>query len=215
MDMYSKRWENKDYINDLERGWSDHKDWPEKKATREWLKNNVNKGHKVLDVGCGTGFYTQTIADICGNDGYTGVDASSNMVEFCNDKFSGIKFKQVNIFDLDKNFEENEFDVVINCDVLVHIPATDRAIKQLYRVTKKKLAMKVMLTDKETHGNVPTDDAPDFSEKYWYSFNKDEFVNTVKKCTGNALKIIVHDNLRGLNDVLDGRWAIVEVIKSE
>src|SRR5919197_776552 len=47
----------------------------------------VKPGQRVLDVGCGTGYFARLLADTVGADGLVvGVDASSEMIEYATRK---------------------------------------------------------------------------------------------------------------------------------
>ena len=43
----------------------------------------------------------------------------------------------IDVQELDKHYQENEFDYVQCCEVLEHVPDTKKALKQLVRVAKK------------------------------------------------------------------------------
>lgn len=69
-------------------------------------------GKKILDVGCGDGFY----ADMCNkkNYEYYGVDLSQDMVDKARSNFPNNNFVQGSCFELSKLFKENSFEVVIS-----------------------------------------------------------------------------------------------------
>jgi len=49
---------------------------------------SVKKGHKVIDLGCGSGEYIHLLEKQVGNNGLvTGVDINNEMIKFCNKKF--------------------------------------------------------------------------------------------------------------------------------
>ena len=97
-------------------------------------KNFKNK--KVLDIGSGNGYvlanYAKEGADV------TGVDITSKAIELCQ-----IRFKNMNIngnfmvADAEKlPFPDEYFDCVCSMGVLHHIPNTQNAINEIFRVLK-------------------------------------------------------------------------------
>src|SRR5438034_9567476 len=60
-----------------------------RRATFESLMRaaSVQPGQRVLDVGCGTGYFARLLADAVGPDGLVvGIDASPEMIEYANRK---------------------------------------------------------------------------------------------------------------------------------
>jgi len=94
------------------------------------LKNyvNLNKQTRLLDVGCGNGFFTFYFDKICDT---CGVDYSEKMLQL-----NPIK----NTFLMDANdlkFEDNSFDVVFSHALLHHVEDIDKVIQEMRRVSKK------------------------------------------------------------------------------
>lgn len=210
---YCKYWENKEVVSKLDYNWSLDKNISCKTALKEWIKKNIHIDDKVLDAGCGTGFYVESIINACGEKNYVGIDVTSKMVEFCKHKFPSITFLQGNILDLNM-IQDNAFDVVINPDVLIHIPICKPAIKEFYRVAKKKIVIKTTLTDRPTTGR-PMDN--DYSKVHWINYNKDEFLDMVKSVTGDGGEIILYDHIRDISSKSKGecRWVLIEIKKSK
>ncbi|MFH1257799.1 MAG: methyltransferase domain-containing protein [Candidatus Micrarchaeota archaeon] len=87
-------------------------------------------GHKILDVGCGGGFIGKILKDN-GND-YTGCDLQDGPIRQARKK--GLKVIKAKAQDLP--FKDNTFDIVIMPEVIEHFVETDKALKELKRVTK-------------------------------------------------------------------------------
>ena len=88
------------------------------------IKSSVNiKGKKILDVGCGGGILSESLA----NEGadVTGIDQGDRVIKIAklHAKESGIKvkYKHINIEDFYKNTDER-FDVITCLEMLEHVP---------------------------------------------------------------------------------------------
>ena len=89
-----------------------------------YIKSSVNiKGKKILDVGCGGGILSESLA----NEGadVTGIDQGDRVIKIAklHAKESGIKvkYKHINIEDFYKNTDE-KFDVITCLEMLEHVP---------------------------------------------------------------------------------------------
>ena len=99
------------------------------------------KAANILDVGCGTGVVTRSIAkrpDVAGH--IIGSDYSPALISAAQDKAKEvglderIDFRVGDIHHLD--FADNQFDIVIAHTVVSHISSPEQAIKELGRIVK-------------------------------------------------------------------------------
>ena len=95
-----------------------------------FIKSSVNiKGKKILDVGCGGGILSESLA----NEGadVTGIDQGDRVIKIAklHAKESGIKvkYKHINIEDFYKNTDER-FDVITCLEMLEHVPDPNSVI---------------------------------------------------------------------------------------
>jgi len=105
-------------------------------------------GTTLLDCGCGVGFDAERILARFKEIDYTGIDTSEKMIERCKEKFGhfpNARFEKGDIFDL--KFEDQSFDVVISCNVLVHVPNFAVALKELCRVCRSYLILQFNYID--------------------------------------------------------------------
>jgi ubiquinone/menaquinone biosynthesis C-methylase UbiE len=115
------------------------KPWPEiESLILKYFKEN----NKVLDLGCGSGQYSQIFKDK--NAFYFGVDFSEKLIEIAKNQYlnttinNKIQFIFANAFSLP--FEDNFFDLVFSIATLHHIPSQKlrkEFIKEIKRVLKK------------------------------------------------------------------------------
>lgn len=99
------------------------------------LCNNITKEHNVLELGCGTGYFTKelikTEAEI------STIDISPDLIESAKEKLQNNNVNFVLGDACNMPFEDSEFDVVLGSSVLHHLDINS-AIKDIYRVLRKK-----------------------------------------------------------------------------
>ena len=135
---------HKNFVRRVKEAENDEKKVFEYKLTAPWhliainfLKEIDLQGKKVLEVGCGYGSLSVYMSKKGAK--VTGVDISSEAIKISKRNASlnnqKIVFKQSKGEKLD--FEDEEFDLVVSCEVLEHIPNYTKAIDEIIRVTKK------------------------------------------------------------------------------
>lgn len=95
-----------------------------------WLDEHLGTGHRALDVGCGTGRYSELMADRF--DEVVGVDAAAGMVEFARAHRSrpNITYVQGDILRLDPA-EHGLFDVVLAFSLVLHVGAPQTVLSAM------------------------------------------------------------------------------------
>ncbi|MEA3453110.1 MAG: class I SAM-dependent methyltransferase [Patescibacteria group bacterium] len=111
--------------------------------TRDWippdfnfLKQYINKGEKILDIGCGNGRFSEIVKD---RADYYGVDVSERLIKIAKEKYPARQFLVNDPLVLP--FEENSFDKVFCLAVLHHIPSRKLRkdfLKEIKRVLKPR-----------------------------------------------------------------------------
>lgn len=147
----TKYWENlvkpkinNDYYHDLGDRWYQAYDDPvavlrqESKTKNPWIfgkiKQHNDSGVKILDVGCGGGFFCN---DLEREDfQITGLDISTQSLIIAKkyDRASKVNYIQGNAYELP--FNEHSFDVVTNLDFLEHVEHPQKIISECARVLK-------------------------------------------------------------------------------
>lgn len=91
---------------------------------------------KLLEVGCGSGYYTQVLSHLLHTPfKYNGVDYSLPMVQLAAREYFEYRFIQADAIALP--YRESAFDIVINGTALMHILNYEAAIKETARVAAK------------------------------------------------------------------------------
>lgn len=94
------------------------------------------KPKKILDAGCGRGFYLKVLSFYSFPKEIHGIDINNHYLnvarQICNDK--RVIIKQANIYSLP--YPKNYFDLVIASEILEHLNDDLKALKELKRVLK-------------------------------------------------------------------------------
>ena len=138
-------WEDQKVVDDLDDQWTDWRLVRHRRKLQSELRK-LKTGRPdlktLLDFGCGTGNYYPLITEL--GFEYEGVDVTEKMMEKAREKNPGIK---VSVDDIYKSkFDYSSFDVVLNNDVIIHLPDPLEPIKTLYRVARKFVVLKVSYT---------------------------------------------------------------------
>jgi ubiquinone/menaquinone biosynthesis C-methylase UbiE len=119
------------------------------KALANLLKKKIKNNDKILDVGCATGHFYRSLKNrINKNFYYTGVDPyeiflKKARIAWKNEK--NVNFKKGNIYKLP--FNRNEFDTTFCSNVFIHLNDAIKPLKELFRVTKKRIVIRTVLFD--------------------------------------------------------------------
>ncbi len=102
---------------------------------------------EILDIGCGGGLLCEPLHRLGAN--MTGIDASKNNIEIAklHSKEMGLKINYIHSPPEDLNFENN-FDVILNMEVIEHVSDMDLFIKNCSKLIKKNGIMFVATINK-------------------------------------------------------------------
>jgi ubiquinone/menaquinone biosynthesis C-methylase UbiE len=138
--------------------------------------SGARPGDRVLDVGCGTGYFTRRAAHAVGPDGHAvGIDPSDQVIAYATRHApANCTFRVAGAQALPE--EDGSFDVVISSLAVHHLPAEDRpgALAEMHRVLRPggrllladlrkqpqhlRVAQKVGAFSKHAHQHDPTFD---------------------------------------------------------
>ena len=105
----------------------------EKKAVSRFLRQNA-QGMKLLEVGCGTGHWSQFFSD-CGFE-VTGVDISESMIKVAQSKnIANASFQIADGHSLP--FKDNSFDVTVAITTLEFVHDAELVLREMARCTRK------------------------------------------------------------------------------
>jgi Methylase involved in ubiquinone/menaquinone biosynthesis len=97
------------------------------------LTEFISPDSTLLELGCGTGYFTQEIAKTGAN--IVAIDISPELLKIAekNVPFQNVSFKEENAYCM--TFDNNQFDYIIGSSVLHHLDI-QKAISEIYRVLK-------------------------------------------------------------------------------
>ncbi|HVH65100.1 MAG TPA: class I SAM-dependent methyltransferase [Candidatus Acidoferrum sp.] len=101
---------------------------------------DVQRGDRVLDVGCGPGYFTRMLAEATGPSGSTvGIDAAPEMIDYARRKarrLPNCRFEPGSAASL--SFDDAAFDVVASSLMLHHLPdeLRSQAVDEMKRVLR-------------------------------------------------------------------------------
>ena len=90
-------------------------------------------GEKILDIGCGYGFYTDYFRSIGAKA--IGIDGSEKMIEIAMDRYPLSEFHVMDIT-TQLAFESNQFDMVFSNQVLMDVENIDFVFSECKRILK-------------------------------------------------------------------------------
>lgn len=95
---------------------------------------HLEVGHRILDVGCGTGIWLDRLDTHYGAEG-TGIDISVGCLkDAVTESINGTKFVCGGVSNLP--FASNQYDAVVSLDVLEHVTEQSRCLEEMVRVLK-------------------------------------------------------------------------------
>ncbi len=135
---------------------------------RSWIMNpvktleiaGIHPGLTILEVGCGTGFFTIPAAQMVGEKGYViALDATSGFVKAVAEKVQKANLKNVRIMRKDAlstGLETESIDMVMLFGVIPFpLLPLDKLLPEMYRVLKPGATMSVWLFPPLVHNWVP------------------------------------------------------------
>lgn len=139
---------------------------------------------KILEIGCGLGYLTYSLKSL-GHD-VTGIDVSSNAIEFASKQF-GDYFLNADL--LDDSFRlEGPFDLIIGNEVIEHLPEVRNFIIKCKTMLKEGGSMIFTTPNKDHFKNSSNVWATDNPPVHTFWFSKKSFEHLAQE---NSLKMYV------------------------
>jgi 2-polyprenyl-3-methyl-5-hydroxy-6-metoxy-1,4-benzoquinol methylase len=102
-------------------------------------KNEINSATKILDIGCGFGFYSKYFASVGAH--ITALDASKQMIELAKEYCAGCD-NIIYVNDLFENADlQDEFDIVLGNFMLSYFDDLDHLFNKVRRIVKPDSTM--------------------------------------------------------------------------
>ena len=117
------------------------------KAAARHLDGVLVPGSRVLDVGCGAGHYLRSLRNRFDFPfSYVGIDSTAYYIELARKACAhdaSASFLVGDIYDL--SFESESFDIVICCNLLLHLPSVSRPIQQLWQLSRRLVLIRTLV----------------------------------------------------------------------
>lgn len=97
---------------------------------------NLSGREKILEIGCGRGFYLRTLDQVLPSLEITGIDLNEKYLKVAEKFIGNSKVKLINADATDLPFKDKTFDRIIATEILEHIPDDQKAISEMYRVLR-------------------------------------------------------------------------------
>lgn len=113
------------------------------------FKDKINKDMKLLEIGCGYGFFVEYLK----NEGYDidGFEISNVRREY-GTKTLGCKIYDINLLSEDSlNFHKEEYDVIFMFHVLEHISEPEKFLRNVKKILKKEGTLIIEVPNLDDH----------------------------------------------------------------
>jgi ubiquinone/menaquinone biosynthesis C-methylase UbiE len=129
---------------------------------------NIQKGHRVIDVACGTGALAITVSGHIGTEGTTvGIDINEGMLNIARSKSSSVEWLNAPAEALP--FEDDNFNCAVSQFGLMYFENRENAIREMMRVLRPGGSLAVVVWNELEHN-------PGFAaeDKLWQQVFGDE-----------------------------------------
>lgn len=97
---------------------------------------DLSNNQRILDLGCGRGFYLKAINQLNPELKLTGLDINPEYLNAAKETIDSPRIKFIKGDATNLPFENNSFDQIIASEILEHIKEDERVIEEVYRVLK-------------------------------------------------------------------------------
>lgn len=163
-------------------------------AMKMLSKISLKSTSRILDIGCGDGIITNEIATIVNDGCIIGTDISNAMIEHATKKYNtqdNIRFVQM---DAEKNFFNNQFDIITSFNCLHWVQNQENAIKGIVKAAVESAQIALLLSHRKSLYHFILDKIS--ASNKWSSYFKD-YVNPRSFFEISKYKILLEE--AGLN----------------
>lgn len=97
---------------------------------------DLDGNEKILEIGCGRGFYLNVLSKACPKFDITGIDLNQDYLSVAKVFVDDNNVKLIKADATKLPFKDKSFDRIIATEILEHIPDEAKAISEMYRVLK-------------------------------------------------------------------------------
>jgi ubiquinone/menaquinone biosynthesis C-methylase UbiE len=137
-----ERWDDPGIADAIDRHWRRLPFEGEHRALlADVVARHASASCRLLEVGCGSGYFYEHLVTRLPDISYTGVDTSREMLALATARYPAVRFQHGDAFALD--FEDDAFDVVVAFEVLGHLPDVTVPLREMHRVAAMRLLFSV------------------------------------------------------------------------
>lgn len=143
------------------------------------------KGGRFLDAGCFNSPLIIELKRIYPTEEFIGVDKSRYVLDILQERHPEVRYVVGDINNL--QFKDEHFSYVVAAEILEHLEAPEKAVKELYRVLEKGGTLAVSVPDNEIeNGRVSPD--------HIWSFNENELRELLEKAGFRQIEITKYED---------------------
>ncbi|WP_304681326.1 class I SAM-dependent methyltransferase [uncultured Clostridium sp.] len=127
--------------------------WEKEFRTLKWL--GLKNGMRILDVGSGTGVYTELLLENLPNSSITALEVDKRLFDISKERLNKYEGKRLDFkfgSIKDSGLKENSYDFVVCRFVFQHIENPIEAAKEIYRLLKPGGIVAIIDSDRGMHG---------------------------------------------------------------
>lgn len=120
------------------------------KALARRVSQSLKANERILDVGCAVGhYYVSLKKQIAFDFDYVGVDFTEPYIQEAQRVFQDTPLTDFQVGDIfDLPFDDQSFDMVYSCNVLLHLPSIAIPLKELCRVARRKVIIRSLIGER-------------------------------------------------------------------
>ena len=184
----------------------------------EILKETVDEGDTVLDVGCGSGYFFRSLQERSVPVEYWGVDSSPSLIEIGRRHLPAIgldpsRLQVVRIEDLD-----GRFDHVVCMNVISNLDNFHRPLERMLQMAKKTVVLRESIAEKSEYRYVKDEYLDPGVELYVHvnTYARSE-ITAFMEARGFRVNHLIDERTRGKPEMVIGyphHWAFVVATRS-
>ena len=119
------------------------------KAAARQLRGLITAKTRLLDVGCGAGHYLRSLRrEFSAPFFYEGADITPQYIRLAKKAFADDPQASFRVASIGKlPYESKSFNIVLCCNILLHLPDIVKPIRELWRVTRETLLIRTYIGD--------------------------------------------------------------------
>jgi ubiquinone/menaquinone biosynthesis C-methylase UbiE len=126
------------FFNDRAEAWDETNSTETVRSSERLIRSlRIDRGAKVLDIGCGTGIIIPWLLEAVGDQGrVTAIDIAEKMLRIARDKCERPNVEYIHANILNAPFLDHSFDEAVCHNCFLHLAEKERALREIFRILK-------------------------------------------------------------------------------